>query len=242
MTIQQIIEEIRETELNSNSTRFSNDYLLKGINIDDAELVMMYLNASPDHNFKIEEAYTTLKSSVGLVAGDTGYNGEYSFPSDLIKPLRAEISHDGVTWREATVYDITSSTANSEQNQTQIQDEFTENRPYVRFERDSYFVRPLKTSSGDITNGIHIWYEKRQEDTVIGDIATATPSIEPNFHRLYVLRGALRGMRKFRNDYSIQDRSELKKEIEKLEDQFKKFAKERFKRPLRIAGKQENFA
>lgn len=241
MVISDIIEEIRTTELNSNSTKFSDAYLLKGVNLDDAELVMMALNSAPDHNFKIGEAWTDLISSSGLVDGDVGYNGEYPFPAELIKPLRFEISFDGTTFTEATVYDIASSHATSEHNQTQVQDSFTTDRPYVRFERDSYFVRPLKTTAGNISNGIHIWYEKRQTAFLIANIATDTPSIESNFHRLYVLRGALRGMRRYRNDYTSADRNEIKKELGSLEADFKKFMKERFRRPLRIQGKVENF-
>jgi len=240
MTNSDIFDEIRN-ELNANSTKVSNAYLLSGLNIDDGELVMMALDASPDHNFKVGEAYTDLKSTSGLVSGDIGFNGEYPFPSDLIKPLRFEISYDGTTFYPASVYDVASSLAQSEHNQTQIQSDFIETSPYVRFERDSYFIRPMKTTSGDITAGIHIWYEKRQTAFAIGAISTDTPSIEANFHRLYVVRGALRAMRKFRNDYSIQDRSELRSEKEKLETKYEKHLKDRFKRPLRIQAKHENF-
>lgn len=242
MVISDIIDEIRTTELNSNSTKFSDAYLLKGVNLDDAELVMMALNSAPDHNFKLGEAWTDLLSSSGLVDGDIGYNGEYPFPSELIKPLRFEMSFDGTTFRECGIYDIASSHAASEHNQTQVQSDFNQDNPQVRFERDSYFVRPLKTTAGNITNGIHIWYEKRQTAFLIANIATDTPSIEANFHRLYVLRGALRGMRRYRNDYTTADRNEIRKELEPLEAAFKKFMKERFKRPLRISGKSENFA
>lgn len=241
MTNSEIISEIRN-ELNTNSTRVTNQYLVDGINLDDGELVMMALNAAPDHNFKQAEAWTDLLATSGLSDGDLGYNGEYPFPTDLIKPLRAEISYDAVTWTEARVYDIASSPAASEHNETQIQDDFSESTPYIRFERDSYFIRPLYTSGSSVSGGIHIWYEKRQPTMLVGDIASDTPSIELNFHRIYVVRGALRAMRRFRNDYSERDRQELNRERQTLEGQFIKFMHDRFKRPLVIRPKFENFA
>lgn len=241
MTNSEIFDEIREELGGVSATKVSNAYLLKGLNLDDGELVILALNASPDHNFKVGEAYTDLISTSGLVAEDVGFNGEYPFPSDLIKPTRFEISYDGTTFTQAGIYDIASSSASSEHNQTQIQSDFVETSPYVRFERDSYFIRPMKTTAGNISNGIHIWYEKRQTAFVIGTIATDTPSIEANFHRLYVARGVLRAMRKFRNDYSENDRREYRKEVEKLEGKFEAHMKNRFKRPLRITAKHENF-
>lgn len=241
MTNSEIFDEIREELGGVSATKVSNTYLLTGLNIHDGELVSMALNSSPDHNFKVGESYTDLISTSGLVDGNVGFNGEYPFPSDLIKPLRFELSFDGTTFREASIYDIASSLAESEHNQTQIQSDFNENNPYVRFERDSYFIRPIKTTSGNITSGIHIWYEKRQTAFAIGAISTDTPSIEANFHRLYVVKGALRAMRKFRNDYTLQDRQELRREQEREEQKLDKFMKDRFKRPLRISAKHENF-
>lgn len=233
-----IFGEIRN-ELNSNSTRVPDAYLLDGINLDDAELVMLALNSAPDHNFKQAEAWTDLVSVTGLVDGNIGFNGEYPFPTDLIKPLRAEICYNGTDFIQAKVYDIASSPASSEHKSTQIQGDFSEGDPYIRFERDSYFIRPLPETT--VAEGIHIWYEKRQSTMLIANIATDVPSIEPNFHRLYVVRGALRTMRKFRNDYTERDRQELNRERLELESQFSKFMKDRFKRPLKIGAKFENF-
>lgn len=238
MTNDVIISEIRN-ELNTNSTRITDQYLVDGLNIDDGELVMVALNSAPDHNFKQAEAWTDFVSASGLIDGDIGFNGEYPFPTDLIKPLRAEVSYDGITWVEATVYDIASSPAQSEHNFDQVQGDFSQAQPYIRFERDSYFVRPLTETT--IAAGIHIWYEKRQPTMLVADIESDTPSIEVNFHRLYVVRGALRAMRKFRNDYNQNDRSELRNEQMDLEARFSKFMKNRFKRPLVIRGKMENF-
>lgn len=233
-----IFSEIRN-ELNSNSTRVTDTYLLAGLNLDDAELVMLALNSAPDHNFKQAEAWTDLVSITGLVDGNIGFNGEYPFPTDLIKPIRAEICYNGTDFVQAQVYDIASSPAHSEHDATQIQNDFNEGKPYIRFERDSYFIRPLPETSVD--EGIHIWYEKRQSTMLIANIGSDVPSIELNFHRLYVVRGALRAMRKFRNDYTERDRLELNRERIELEAQFSKFMKDRFKRPLKIGAKFENF-
>lgn len=218
MLVSELFEEIRN-EANTNSAKASDDYLLTGINIDYGELVMLALKARGDHNFQIEESYTDLISTSGLTAGQSGYNGEYSWPTDLIRPIRAEVSFDGSTYNQCTVYDISDNRNTSEFNATQINGTFGEQNPYIRFERNSYFIRPLKTTAGNITGGIHIWYEKRQTALTESD----TPAIEPNFHRLLALMGTARLMRKFRKEYSVNDRNEIYTEIAKLKSDFSNF-------------------
>ena len=218
MVTSAIITEIRNSA-NTNSTKCDDTFILDGINIDYGEIVMQILRSRGDFNFGIEEATATLKSSVGLVAGDNGFNGEYSWPSDLIRPVRTEISFDGTTWNKAKVYDIVDAENNSEHLQSSIQGQFTSNNPYVRFERNSFFVRPIKDTAGDITGGIHIWYEKRQATLTTSD----TPAIEPNFHRILSARGALRIMDKFWNEYPQNRRDELRVQIKELESELRAF-------------------
>jgi hypothetical protein len=125
--------------------------------------ILDILRVRADNNATMQNATTDLLSTVGLVAGDSGFNGEYAFPSDLLKPVRAEISYDGLSWNKATIYD-NSINQGSEYNDSQVNSEFTTSQPMIDFMRNSYKIRPLKTSAGDITKGIYIEYEKRQVD------------------------------------------------------------------------------
>jgi hypothetical protein len=125
--------------------------------------ILDILRVRVDRNASIEEATTTLKSTVGLVEGDNGYNGEYAFPTDLLKPVRFEISYDGEEWRKARVYD-NALNPGSEFNEVQLEADFDQWNPRVDFTRGSYKIRPPKTTAGDITKGVYIEYEKRQAD------------------------------------------------------------------------------
>jgi hypothetical protein len=140
--------------------------------------VLDVLRVRVDKNASITNARTDLISTVGLSEGDNGYNGEYAFPSDLLRPVRIEVSYDGVTWTKCEIYDNAINTS-SEFNETQINTDFSQQYPRVDFSRNSYKIRPTKDSAGNITNGIYIEYEKRQADFA----ADTTPSeIETNLH------------------------------------------------------------
>lgn len=237
MLVSEIIEEIRE-ELNSNATKLPDAYLLDGINIHYAETVMDILRVKTDFNFNAKEAYATLLSTSGLAIGDPGYNGEYTFPSDLIRPIRVEISYDGDTWRPTEFYDVADNKSSSEEGIADNLENgiWNEARPFVRFERDSFFVRPLKTTAGNITGGIRIWYERRQADLITSD----TPLFESNFHNVLVFKGVLRVMKKFRRTYNLADRNELRGEINRFTEKMTEFFKNQFKRSYRIIPRTEN--
>lgn len=146
------------TFLDGNSTN-----IYKDLNTCYGHRILDILRVRVDKNASIANATTTLKSTLGLVEGDNGYGGEYKFPADLLRPTRFEISYDGITWRRATVYD-NEINGHSERNETQIVENFSEFEPMVDFSRNSYKIRPPKTTPGDILKGIYIEYEKRQAD------------------------------------------------------------------------------
>lgn len=129
-----------------------------------------------DRNATINEATTDLISTVGLSEGNNGYNGEYAFPADLLKPSRFEVSYDGITWKKARIYD-NALNLGSEYNDTQLKGDFSEDDPCVDFSRNSFKLRPPKTTAGNITKGIYIEYEKRQADFTS---STAPSEIEAN--------------------------------------------------------------
>lgn len=234
MLVSEIIEEIRE-ELNSNATKFPDAYLLDGVNLDYAETVMDILRCKTDFNFQAEESYSDLVSTAGLTAGQNGYKGEYTFPTDLIRPIRVELSYDGVSWLPAEFYDVASAKKSEHDDEDIESGSWSQARPFVRFERDSFFVRPANDGT-TVTAGIHIWYEKRQSDLTTSD----TPLFEANYHRLLALKGVLRGMKKFRKDYNLSDRNELRGEINRYTEKLTEFYKNRFKRSFRLVPTTEN--
>lgn len=230
MLVSEIITEIRE-ELGSNSTKFSDSYLLTGVNMHYGEVVMDILRAKTDFNFLAEESYTNNVSTSGLTAGQNGYKGEYTFPSDLIRPIRVEISYDGTYWRPARFYDVADNSEKSEFVDDDIEPGviFSETEPYVRFERDSFFVRPVNDGT-TVTAGIHIWYEKRQTTLATSD----TPVIESNYHYILVMKGVLRAMKKFRDEYNLADRNELRGEISRASEKMLEYYKNRFKKQFKM--------
>ena len=237
MLVSDIYQEIR-SELQTNSTKVPDATLLVGVNIDYGELIMEALRARGDYNFQMNEATTDLISTSGLTAGQNGFNGEYAWATDVLKPTRLEVSFDGTNFYPATVYDITEKVSKSEHYATDINNTFQQTNPYVRFERNSYFIRPLKTTAGNVTAGIHVWYEQRQATLTASD----TPSIEPNYHRLFVLKGALRIMRKFRTEYTVNDRQEVKNEINELTAKMNQFYSKQIDENVNLTTKFINYA
>lgn len=140
--------------------------------------VLDILRVRVDKNASMQSSTTTLLSTEGLVSGDNGYNGEYAFPTNLLRPVRVEVSYDGINWIKCQVYD-NAMNQKSEYNETQIKESFNERNPRVDFFRNSYKIRPLKTSAGNIDKGIYIEYEKRQVDFTS---STSPTEIEQNLH------------------------------------------------------------
>ncbi len=224
---------------NTNATTFLDGNatnVLAELNICYGHRTLDILKVRQDLNSQIQEVTTDLVSTSGLVVGDLGYNGEYPFATDTLRPVRVEISYDGITWLPCSIYDIGENKSGSEHEEDSIQDTFSEDDPYVRFERDSYFVRPLKTTTGNITAGIHLWYEKRQDD-----LTTGSPEFETNLHDIlaYDLADLERLMHPgkysdtWRNDFAIA--------YAKIESRFNDFFKNRFKRNFVLKSKSESF-
>lgn len=124
-----LVNKDSSTFLDGNSTN-----ILADLNRLYGHRVLDILRVRVDKNASITNATTTHVSTVGLVAGDNGYNGEYAFPSDLLRPVRFEVSYDGVNWLKATVYD-NELNQGSEYNNTQLVASFSEQEPRVDFTR-----------------------------------------------------------------------------------------------------------
>ena len=203
--------------------------ILAELNIQYGLRTLEILRVAVDKNASITEAKTDLISTIGLVEGDNGYNGEYAFPTDLLKPTRVEVSYDGVSWFEAKVYDLGDSSY-SEHNEDQVQGIASQSQPVVRFERDSYFIRPLKTTAGDITAGIHIWYEQRQIALTNG-----SPAFEENLHDVLAYDLAAQEFVMHSEKYSDVKYNRFSIERSKVENLFKEFYKNRFKRNFKFS-------
>lgn len=237
MNVREIIEEIRE-EAQTNQNKATDDYLLRGINLDYAEFVMRILTARVDVNLNTVEYYETLRSAENLTPGFVGYNGEYPFPCDLLRPVRVEISYDGTGFSKADWYDLTDNKY-SEKAGDQVNSVFSTTSPMVRFERNSFFIRPFPTTGADVEGGIHIWYEKRQNALTID----STPCfIEPNYHRVLVYSGALRFARKFSEEYTDNWRQERRLELSRLESGMLNWEKHRFKKKFYMRPETLNYS
>jgi hypothetical protein len=158
---------------------YSDVEMLEDLNLFQGELLIMVLEAQGYTNAGQGEAYTNLVDGTSLAEGDNGYNGEYAFPADMLRPTRIEVKYDGADSKPITIYD------QSEHNYSEhedVNDYFTEDQPHVRFMRDSIVLRPVPEDN--VTGGLHIWYDKRQNDLVDDD---DEPIIDKNFHRIYPL-------------------------------------------------------
>ena len=212
------------TLTNKNATTFldaSSTNIYEHLNTVYGHRILDILRVRVDKNATIQNATTTLKSTVGLSEGDNGYNGEYAFPSDLLKPSRFEISYDGETWVKCEIYD-NAVNYNSEYNDDQLDGDFSQENPYVDFTRNSYKIRPPKTDAGDITKGIYIEYEKRQSDFTS---STAPSDIESNLQDILAYDLAELEMIMHADKYTPQQITLFRTKKKEVEDRFLEFYK-----------------
>lgn len=200
-------------------------------NEDQKRLILKVLRAEVDKNASIKQSYYNFISYSGLSAGDIGYMGEYPFPTDLLKPTQIAVTYDGTNWKICKEYDQKENRC-IESNPTSINNSFSANDPHVRYERDSYFLRPLLTTTR--ANGIMIWYNYRSA-ALSGD--TSIPVIMEEFHELFAYLLAVRWGE--RNPEKANPKWE--KKAEKLELEMQEFYKNRFKRSLQIKTKTSNY-
>lgn len=185
--------------------------------------VVDILRAGVDKNALMQSAYTDLISTVGLSEGDNGYNGEYAFPSNLVMPVRVEVSFDGVTWIKCDIID-NAINRRSEFNDTQINRNYSQSAPAVDFFHDSYKIRPIKNTAGDITKGIYIEYEKRQSDF---SSSTAPTDIESNLQDVLAYDLASQEHIMHASKYKPIEIQVFNAKKQEVEDRFFKFYKTR---------------
>lgn len=220
--------------LNTNATVVPDAKLLEWLNIALGHRTLDILRYQVDRNASMTMAKTDFVSTTGLVEGDNGYNGEYAFPTDLLRPIRAEVSYDGTSWNRLKIYDLNEN-EDSEADQEQLDSTFSSSDPVVNFERYSYFVRPLNTDA-TVTNGIRIWYEQRQTALTAG----GTPDFEQNLHD--ILAYDIAGMELIRHNekYPQETVRRIEKEKERVQDLFIWFYNNQMKRNFRAIPKYAN--
>ena len=202
------------TFLDANSTNIYAD-----LNTCYGQRILDILRVRVDKNATINNVYIDHLSTVGLSESDSGYNGEYAFPSDLLKPTRFEVSYDGVSWKKCKVYD-NALNQESEFNNVQLANEFSDESPCVDFTRNSYKIRPPKTTSGNVTNGIYIEYEQRQSDFTD---STAPSQIEANLQEILAWDLARLEHIMHSDKYSPKQLSVFNGEYQKVEQRFLEF-------------------
>jgi hypothetical protein len=216
---------------NTNSTTLLDgdaSNVLAELNTQYGHRILDILKVQVDNNSNQEEATTDLKDTTGLVEGDLGFNGEYPFPTDLLRPIRVEVSYDGSNWNPCTFYDVYEND-DSEHVEDDINSTFSQYAPYVRFDRDSYFVRPTNDTGSDVTDGIHIWYEQRQSD-----LTTGSPTFESNLHDILAYDLAYQQYLMYPAKYTPDWKIAFDSERYRIEDRFKEFYKNRFRRNMQI--------
>ena len=211
---------------NKNATTFldgNSTNIYKDLNTAYGHRILDILRVRVDHNASIANCTTDLISTVGLVEGDNGYNGEYSFPSDLLRPVRVEVSYDTGAKKKCKIYD-NALNQGTEYDTDYISDNFSESEPYVDFARNSFKIRPLKTTAGNITKGIYIEYEKRQADFS----ETTEPSeIEKNLQDILAYDLAEMEILMHTDKYSTTKINVFRDKKQEAEQRFLRFYKQR---------------
>lgn len=231
MNRQELKDETRYISKTNTSTYTDADFNT-GLELVRKRVFSKIIRAVTEWNFKGEIAQTNLVDSTSLVAGENGFNGEYAFPTDLVKLTRIDLSYDGLTFHKATTYFVNDSDSSEEtSDERNAMGDVT--NPVVRIYRDSYFVRPLPTTT--ITSGIKIKYQKRLEE--LTDDTTDIEEI-PDFQEIYVYAMAIRfGIR-----YPRKMKAEWRRKYSEIEEELLKFYTNRFKRNLKIEVLNEDFS
>lgn len=220
--------------MGTNATVLPDSKLLEWLNIALGHRTLDILKYEVDRNASMEMSKTNLVDTTSLVEGQNGYDGEYAFPTNLLRPIRMEISYDGMTYSPAIVYDLNE---NEESEISGLNNIYSSDKPYVRFERDSFFIRPLHITT-DVPNGIRIWYEKRQTDLTDG----GTPAFEQNLHDILAFDIAEMELMRNARLYTSEVVSRIMNERTRRENRFIAFYNDRMKRNFKVNPHVQNCA
>lgn len=219
----------------SDANSFDDSDLDRELNSAYRQVAILILQAQGYRNQFGKHSYTDLKDSTGLVEGDNGYQGQYSFPTSLLKPHRVEVKFaDDATPKLATVYDLSENNLFSEQSDDDLSSMAHQDNPIVRFNNDSYFIRPLNTSGADIVSGIHIWYEYRQPEM---DDDTDVPNFEESFHEILCYMAAIEFYVRYPDKYNRK----AEQRLGEIKRDLSRFYRARMNYKKTISASRENF-
>ena len=227
--------------LDSNSTAYPQTDFNSDLTESVALRTMEILRVKGYKHITQTHAYTDFVSITGLSEGDNGYNGEYSFPTDLLDIERIEITFDGTNWyiiskENGNLYDISESLV-SEQDEDTIQNSYSESNPVAFIMRGSLFIRPLNDGTTQ-TSGLRLFYSPRQATI---DEDTDSPEFESNLHQALIYDCAEMEMLSHPDSYSqLKERRILKKKAQ-VDNEFKQFYRTRIKAGEQIRGLNEEF-
>lgn len=151
---------------NTDTNTYSNADLDASLNMYNQLFVTEILDAMDGWDFQGEIA------TADMVSGQQ----EYTFPTDILRIKRIEVTYNGVQWSRAEQFDI-----NERRNATDaksVDRDFSELSPYADMYDNSLFLYPVP--SANQTAGIKIWYEKQVPQLVN---ATDSPSFVESFHK-----------------------------------------------------------
>jgi len=219
----------------TDSVTFSDANILREANIAIKKIILEILKVEGYKNIAGKHVATTLLSTDGLVSGDLGFDGEYPFPTDMLRPTRFELLYDtNERPKIAYIYDQIENPL-SETDDDDLVVIASESNPVIKFFHDSYFIRPLKTTAGDIAGGINIWYEARQAN-LVND--TDSPTFEESLHDLVPLMIAERFYLRHPSKRNVA----VLKEKEDVMKQLRSFYKRRVPKVKQMRPLQTNFA
>lgn len=150
---------------NADSNSYPNPEIDASINRYYQTIVNEAIKSNDSWDFQGERA------TADLVADQK----EYTFPTDLIKVKRVEITYDGTNWYKCRIFDI--ETRDGSLDDTTVNKDFTTTDPYVDLYDNSMFIYPIPSAA--VTGGLKIWYQKEITEL---SADTDEPSIQESFH------------------------------------------------------------
>jgi len=220
-----LIEDI-DFFLGTNSTNYTTNDKKRNINRWYQKVVAIILESMDEWTFQEESA------TASLVADQQ----EYSFPTDILKIDRIEVTYDGSNWYKAEPFTRAEYSETSEA--AAIADNFTSTEPFynVRETDGTGYVELFPIPSSAVTNGLKIWYTK--EITELSANADE-PAFNEMFHRILSLGATY--------DWSIKEdltkkAAALRTDINMMMEDLKKFYGSRQEdRHVRLRAASENY-
>lgn len=174
-----------------------------------------------------------LLSTSGLSEGDLGYNGEYPFDSTWLDIDKIEVSYDGSNYYDVEIIDLRDRLASSFE-EDEYNAVYSQDQPKAFLFRDSLFLRPTKSTSEDVTDGIKLMVQKRQT-ALSGD--SSTPNFEANLHDIIPLEVAMRYFTRNPKKYNAL----IKSQLDEARQLFNTYYEDKFPLKLQLKSQEEEF-